>query len=492
MTGVHAVSRRFLVKSALAAGFALAAHNVRAAEARTGMQMTRRSIRIGGRTIAYDAEAGETLLRDDKGRPSAALFTFSYIRRDAPGTGRPVIFFFGGGPGGSALSWHFLSMGPRIAVSESDQVERYRIVDNPGCLIDEADLVFIDPVGSGFSRVLPGVPERRYWGLFEDAECFARFIRAWLDDHGRGRCPVYIAGVSYGTVRAATLSHRLHALGTPLAGVILNSSVISYASTRFAPGNDLPYIYFLPSYAAVHHFHRSAARGTDLRSHLNRAEAFALERYAPALAWGERLDSVRRRQVADEMSDLVGLPTDYLLSADLKVKSEQFMADYGRQLGIMLDRSDGRVAGLAEADRVKAFRDAPPYLETPIGMAFRRYLTDELGVSIDRPYIYLALVGGSNWNYEDGSYGRPFDNVDMAVALADDMRANPRLRVMMAAGYYDLATPYFASEMVLSSRNLPRGRLVKRHYEAGHGVDRDPASLVVFQRDLRELVGGRS
>jgi carboxypeptidase C (cathepsin A) len=483
----RAIDRRNLVKLGLAAAFAAASVKVRAAVPGRARNTSRHRMSIMGRPVTYDVEAGDTILLDSQGARSAALFTFSYLRRDAPSANRPVIFFFGGGPGGSSMSFHVLSMGPRVALPVAGQADRHVLADNRDCLLDVADLVYIDPVGAGFSDTLPGVPARRYWGLFEDAEAFAQFIETWLKTHGRSGCPIYLVGVSYGTVRAATLSHRLHTHGTPVAGVVLNSSVINYCSTRFAPGNDLAYIYFLPSYAAIHHFH---ARSHDiaLPDILARTESFALERYAPALAWGHRADAARQARVAAEMADLIGLPPSHLLETGLRVRSEQFMVDYGRPLGFTLERNDGRKPGLGEAARVEAFRTAKPYLETPVGTAIRRYFETELGLTVTRPYADLSLVGGSNWNWEDGKQRLPFDNVDMAVGLADDLRANPRLRVMMAAGYYDLATPYFASEMVLSSHGMPRDRVIRRHYAAGHGVHRDPASLLAFQADMREML----
>ena len=167
---------------------------------------------------------------------------------------------------------------------------------------------------------------------------------------------------------------------------------------------------------------------------------------------------------------------------------DTFRQSYGAPRGIVLDRNDGRAAGLSELQKIAQYRDARPYLETPRGKVARQYLSEELGIRIDRPYVGLALIGGSNWNWNDGRQRQPYDNVDMAVSLADDMRANPKLRIMMAAGHYDLATPYFASEMVLSSRGLAQARVVKRFYPSGHGVHNEPEATVAFQENLRAFV----
>lgn len=482
------LSRRPLLMATLAAAVAAASANVSAAVPDKRRYLSRHRITVRGTPIDYVAQAGDTILRDDRGRPAAGIFAFSYLRQAVSTSDRPVIFIYGGGPGGSSMSDNFLSMGPRYA--RALEGGGFAMADNSQCLIDAADLVFIDPVSSGFSRVMPGVPERKYWGRHEDVEAFALFVRTWLEEHGRKGSPIYIAGTSYGTIRSALLSHRLHAMDMPLAGVVLNSSVISYISTRFRPGNDLPYINFLPSYAAVHHARVLERKGVDLWEHLRRAEAFAWDDYAPALARGDRLDPGRRDALATEMAALTGLDRDYLIAQGLRVRSEAFMAEYGRSTGLLLERSDGRIEGLNEAARVAAFRDAAPFLETPAGKVVAEHMTRELGIEIDRPYVYIALVGGENWGQGQRDRASAFENVDGAIGLAQDMRANPGLRVMMAAGLYDLATPYFASSNVLSSHGMPRERVIKHFYRSGHGVHRDPEAVIAYQQDLRALMAG--
>lgn len=481
--------RRTMLKTGLAGAAGLLAARAPAIVRTQGARrfVTRHRGNVGGRPQAYQVVAGDTILSEDGGKPTAAIFTFSYLLDVADAAHRPVLFLFPGGPGGSSISWH-QSMAPRMIVPDPVAPGAYRLEDNPRCILDAGDLVFVDPVSAGFSRAMPGEPERRYWGLYEDAEAMAQFIRLWLAEHGRQGSPVHIGGVSYGTVRVATISRYLHRQGVPLAGVILDSSVISYSSTRFQSGNDLPNIHYVPSYAAIHWHFSLRKEGVALADHLRRAEAFALERYASALAWGDRLSSARRAAVGEGMAALIGLPAADIAEAGLRVPYDAFRQSYGAPRGIVLDRNDGRAAGLSELQKIAQYRDSRPYLETARGKVVRQYLSEELGIRIDGPYVGLALIGGSNWNWDDGLQRQPYDNVDMAVSLADDMRANPKLRIMMAAGHYDLATPYFASEMVLSSRGLAQARVVKRFYPSGHGVHNEPEATAAFQENLRAFV----
>jgi carboxypeptidase C (cathepsin A) len=437
--------------------------------------VTRHAATIGGERVEYTATAGTLVLETEEGEPRASFFYIAYLREgvDEPGA-RPLTFSFNGGPGSSSVWLHLGALGPRKVrmTGEGEALPPpYVLETNPHSILDVTDLVFIDPVSTGFSRPAPGVDAQEFHGVEEDVESVGAFIRRWLSDHGRWESPKYLIGESYGTTRAAALaSHLQDRHGVYFNGVMLVSSILNFQTARFDVGNDLPYIGFLPTYTATAWYHGRlpGEYDGDLQKALADAEELALGDYASALVRGDALPEAERRSMAERLSRLTGLSVEYLEDADLRPVIFRFTKELLRDEGKTVGRLDSRFVGYDRQDVGDTSEYDPSYaaIQGPYTATLNEYVRDELGFASDLDY---EILGGRirDWNREawEGRY------VNVAEDLRRAMTQNPALRVHVANGYYDLATPYFATRYTFDHLGLPehlRGNVSMSYYEAGH------------------------
>ena len=456
--------------------------------------VTEHSIKLGGQTIPYKATASTTLLKNDKGDPTGLLYSVAYTRSDVKDlTTRPISFLYNGGPGSATMWLHMGAFGPRRAWTVDGTFTPpapYKLVDNAESLLDKSDLVFIDAMGTGYSHAVCKAQEKDFYGIDEDVEAFAQFIVTFLSRNDRWNSPKFLIGESYGTFRSAALGNYLQQRDTVhLNGIVLISSVLDLSTITFPTGDDRSYIYYLPSYAAVAWYHKVLKdRPADLPGFLDEARKFAAGEYATALFKGAQLGGAEKATVAKKVSYFTGLSEDYLMKADLRVNLGQFMAELQRSRGLTTGRIDARFTGYTY-DLLEENAQGDP--EGPaVGGAFtaliNSYNHDELKFGKDKVY-HNTSGGGGGWNWtRTGGRGRGGffpSGPNVQGDLAQAMITNPKLLVQVENGYYDMATPFFATEFTMEHLGLPAGlqKNVKLdYYTAGHMMylhDEDRVSL---------------
>lgn len=461
---------------------------------------TTHTLRVGGRSLAYTATTGRVVLREEKDddgtsggfTPRAEVFLTSYVVDGAEPGSRPVTFAFNGGPGSASVWLHLGLLGPRRVLSgDAGAVAAppYELVDNPETLLAHSDLVFIDPVSTGYSRAVKGGKAGDFHGFQRDLESVGEIIRLWTSRHGRWLSPKYLAGESYGTLRAAGLAQHLQErYGMYLNGVVLISSVLDMATIRFTEGNDLPHALFMPTYAAIAHFHGKHP-GRTLAEVLAEAAEFADGVYPRALARGSRLTADERATVVSTMARLSGLSEDYVDRAELRIEHIRFFTELLRTERRTVGRLDGRFTG-TEADAAGEHFTADPAMSGIMGpytAVLNHYVRAELGYSNDLPYEMISGAVNAAWSYKEFE-GR---GVSVVHALGQAMRTNPHLRVHVASGYYDGATPYSATEHTLAHLPVPaelRSNVEVHHYAAGHMMYVHEPSRVQQSADLAAFV----
>lgn len=471
------------------------------------ISQTNHTTTIGGRTLNYTATAGRIILKaeDEKEgeKPKAAIFFVAYTL-DRPddvteadhAAARPLTFSFNGGPGSSSVWLHLGVLGPRRVVLEQDGrpvPPPYRLVDNEFSLLDKTDLVFIDPVTTGFSRAVPGEKDKQFHGFKPDIESVGDFIRLYTSRYHRWASPKYLIGESYGTTRAAGLSGYLQERhGLYLNGIMLVSVVLNFMTLAFNPGNDLPYILFLPTYAATAHYHKRLddELQADLRRTLDEVEAFALGEYATALMQGDALPSDDRAVIAAKLSRYTGLSTRYLESTNLRVNIFRFVKELLREERRTVGRLDSRYTGIDRNSAGEANEYDPSYavIQGPYTGMLNDYIRRELKFESDLPYEILS-DRVRPWKFEENQNSY----VNVGETLRKAMSMNPHLRVLVANGYYDLATPYLATRYTFNHLELDeslRGNVTMTYYEAGHMMYIHDPSLEQLKRDLDAFLDG--
>jgi len=454
-----------------------------AATTKEESSVTDHTIRIGGQTISYKAAASTTLLKNDKGDPTGLLYSVAYTRGDVKDlTQRPVSFLYNGGPGSATMWLHMGAFGPRRAFTVDGTFTPpapYKLVDNGESLLDKTDLVFIDAMGTGYSHAVCKAQEKDFYGIDEDVEAFGQFIVTYLSRNDRWNSPKFLIGESYGTFRSAALGNYLQNHDTVhLNGIVLISSVLDLSSLTFSPGDDRPYIFYLPSYAAVAWYHKVLKdRPADLVGFIDEARKYAQGEYAAALFKGAELSAAEKAAVAKKVSRFTGLSEDYLMKADLRVTLSQFRVELQRNAGLTTGRIDARFTGYTY-DLLQENAQGDP--EGPaVGGAFtaliNAYNHDELRFGKDKVYHNTAGVFGSwNWTRRPGGGGprRGFPGApNVEEDLAQAMITNPKLLVQVENGYYDFATPFFATEFTMEHLGLPEAlqkNIKEDYYNAGH------------------------
>jgi carboxypeptidase C (cathepsin A) len=434
--------------------------------------------RFNRETISYRTVAGETYIRDEKGTPVASFFTTAYLRTGVQDAAqRPVAFIFNGGPGSSAQWLHLGMFGPkRVALPAEPKnagAPPYALTDNEQCILDACDLVLIDPIGTGYSRTLDGAEPKKYWGLLEDARSVADFIQTWLTEQQRWSSPKYLIGESYGTTRAALVSEILSNRHIALNGVVMISAVLDFQNSRPRSGDGgiLSYASYLPSYAAVAWYHgKIDRRGRNFEQFLDEVRLFARTEYAIALIANERLPREERTRVAARIADCTGLKQSYVDQSNLRIPVSRFFKELLRDQKLVVGRLDGRYVTTEPQSAGETCESDPSY--DAIGSAFTSAINTylgELGVRMNRPYVSARTPDSWNWLLGD----KPLDGggyVNVVPYLGRAMRRNEEMRVLVALGYYDLATPFFGAENALSQDTVVQERISYSYFEVGHMI----------------------
>jgi carboxypeptidase C (cathepsin A) len=462
------------------------------------VSVTRHSGTFGGQRVSYTATASETYLKAADGTPKASLFSIAYVKQPRD-PARPVAFLFNGGPGSGSLWLHMGAFGPkRVAIpsdARDDGAPPFPLLDNPDSLLDATDIVFIDPVGTGFSRPLGKTEAKEYWGVTQDAKSVAEFIRIWLGENGRWSSPKFLGGESYGTTRSAAVVNQLEGAfnDVSLNGIILISTILDFGAEAFVPGNEMPYVLYLPSMAATafHHGKAPADAGT-LESFVQEARDFAAGDYAAALFKGQKLQGDERASVRRRLARFTGLSERFLESADLRVSDQRFYKELLRDKGLVIGRLDARYTGRDYDNAGETPDNDPSFYGIDAGYtaALNNWVREGLGFRTERQYSTIGGVSDWDWDLKDqGGESKYYKNV--APYLGRAMRENSGLRVFVGQGYFDFATPFFGAEYSLSRTGIPQDRIAYRYYGSGHMMyvrDEDRAKL---SRDIREFIRGR-
>ncbi|GAB3283984.1 S10 family peptidase [Parasphingorhabdus pacifica] len=469
------------------------------AEPTDDLVSTHHTISVKGSELSYTATTGRVVLREEvhtdgkfEGhKPKAEVFLTSYVADHAEPGNRPVTFAFNGGPGSSSVWVHLGLLGPRRVVSGDVgnlAAPPYGMTDNPETLLAHSDLVFIDPVSTGYSRAVEGGQPGDFHGYQGDIESVGEVIRLWTTRNGRWLSPKYLAGESYGTLRASALAEYLQSRhGLYLNGLMLISMVLDMSTIRFTEGNDLPYSMFLPTYAAVAHHHGKHG-DRALRDVLDEAEDFAAGDYPWALARGARLTADERADIVRRTARLTGLSEDYVDRANLRIEHLRFFSELLRDRRMTVGRMDGRFTGWEPDAAAEHFTDDPSVsgIRGAYSAAINHYLRSELDYANDLPYEVLS-PRVQPWSYKE------FEGAHVTATdkLATAMRTNPHLRVHVGAGHTDGATPYFAAEHTLAQLAVPdelRANIDVRYYPAGHMMYVHEPSRIKQAADLADFV----
>lgn len=449
---------------------------------------------IAGQTVPYTVNTGRLLLRTDDGSPQAAIFFVSYTRRSQPTAARPITFCFNGGPGSSSVWLHLGMLGPqRVRFPENAAFLRppYRLEPNPWSLLDVTDLVFIDPVSTGYSRAAGDTPVSEFHGYEEDIKVVGQFIHDYTTRFLRWTSPKYLCGESYGGVRAAGLSaHLQDRYNLDLNGLIVISGAINFQSLRFSSSNDLPSICFLPSFTATAWYHKALPaelQQLPLEQAVAQSRNFAFGPYAQALLQGTALPEADAARVAAELSRLTGLSTEYIRSSRLRLTMARFGKQLLRSRSQTIGRFDSRFTSRDrdDAGETAEFDASAAALFGPFTAAFNEYVRRDLKFEENR--VYEILTG----NVQPWSY-RTFENryVDASESLRKAMTVNPSMKLFAACGHYDLATPpasmdYTLDHLGLAPELLPN--ITRRNYEAGHMMYIHEPSMIRLREDLIEF-----
>ncbi|MHB1544650.1 MAG: S10 family peptidase [Gammaproteobacteria bacterium] len=469
---------------------------------------TQHVVTVDSRRIHYTATAGILILRNGAGKPTARMFYIAYrengIRNESQ---RPITFAYNGGPGGASVLVDFGGFGPRRIIwphPGADHGTRppYRIVPNPDTLLGATDLVFVDAVGTGLSRILPAGSAKMFYGINQDASAFRQFIAQYLTRNRRWNSPKFILGESYGTTRSAVLAADLARHGIDLNGVIMCSTVLDFPTLAFAPGNDLPYIFYLPSYAAVAWYHhRLHPEPKSLPDWVAQVERFAEGPYAAALFQGSALPPAQLRSIASELARDTGLPARLWREADLRISLPVFQKKLLSRKHRSVGRFDGRFSmpelePLLPVPGQSSAGAASSAIMGALTASFNNYLEQNLHYVSHLHYRQLDYKVNAAWKW---AYEPPVESLtglgqfylNVAPALARAMLNDPGLRVLFNNGYFDMATPFFATLYTVHHMGLPPSvmrRIEFRYYPSGHMLYLNPKALPLLQTHIDHFI----
>ncbi|MGH8427489.1 MAG: S10 family peptidase [Gammaproteobacteria bacterium] len=460
-------------------------------------QETHGSVTVGGNKISYDAYAGTLIIKNDDQKPIASMSYFAYLKSGVKDSStRPITFFYNGGPGSSTVWLHMLAFGPqRVVVGNGTLTPSapYQMVNNDDSLLDATDEVFIDAPGTGFGRVLgkdqggAGSPSDVY-GIDEDAKAFDQFITQFLTEYGRWNSPKFLFGESYGTTRDAVLSYDLGQDNVGLNGVVFLSSVLNWSLgvdfPEANPGVNIGYATGLPSYAATAYYHNKLPqKPKDLQAFLTQVEQFAMGSYLQALDAGDLLDAATKEKIAGQMHLYTGLPTAYILKADLRVNGGEFAHELLGDDDMITGRLDSRFSGptmdpLAQTANYDPLDSA---IDAPTVSMFNQYVRDTLDFGTGMTYEPEINVFPM-WDFKHQPPGAPFAlpfTPNVMPDLAAAMKLNPNMKVMLAGGYFDLGTPFYAAQYEMHQLTIPpslQKNISYAFFQSGHMVYLNPAA----------------
>ena len=473
-------------------------------EPKDNLVETKHTLVINGKEINYTVTAGTMVLKEETPdrekesegeKPKAVFFFVAYTKDDVPDkTKRPLTFSFNGGPGSSSVWLHLGLLGPRrVVMGDAGNLlpPPYGLADNEFSLLDQTDLVFIDPVSTGYSRPVEGQKAREFHGFKKDIESVGDFIRLYTTRYGRWFSPKFLAGESYGTTRSAGLSGYLQERhGLYLNGIMLISAVLDFSTLEFEPGNDLPYVLFLPTYAATACYHGKVHTRRSLQKFLAEVETFAAGDYAAALAKGASLGKREQALIAGKLAHYTGLSQEYVEQSNLRPVIFRFCKQLLRDRRRTVGRIDSRFLGM-DRDAAGEVGESDPSMDAIIGpytAALYDYVRNELKFESDLPY---EIMSGKVWPWSYADHENRYVNV--AETLRHAMCVNPHLKVHVANGYYDLATPYFATRYTFNRLGLEKelqGHITMSYYEAGHMMYVHLPSIRQLKQDLVNFIQG--
>ncbi|MGI8469228.1 MAG: S10 family peptidase [Pyrinomonadaceae bacterium] len=451
------------------------------------------TMRVGGKTLNYTTTTGYMPIRNAQtGETEAKMFYIAYTM-DNPPARRPLMFSFNGGPGSASVWLHLGAIGPKRAKMNDDgtlPAPPYELVDNDSTWLADTDLVFIDTVGTGYSRALKPELGAKFFSLNGDIESVGEFIRMYLGRENRWMSPMFVVGESYGTTRASGLSNWLFNHGIGLNGILLISTVMNFQTIRFADNNDLPLELIVPSYATTAWYHKKLSpdmQAKPVKQVAAEAEDFAMNEYAPAMMRIDRLSEQERENLADKFSRFTGLSKTYIEQNNFRVELGKFMKELLRDQRRTVGRLDSRFLGIDRDAGGSEANDDPSInaIRPPYTAAFNEYVRRDLGFKTDLEY-YLLGGGVGRWNYSiDNGYA------DTSMPLKDAMAKNPYMKIFIGQGYYDMATPFFAAEYTVSAMNLDptlRKNIEFNYYEAGHMMYIEKNSLKKMHDDAARFI----
>jgi carboxypeptidase C (cathepsin A) len=456
---------------------------------------TEHQITLGRKKLNYHVTTGMMPLKTAAGETEANIFFMAYTLDKSQGDPkRPLTFVFNGGPGSASVWLHLGALGPkRVKMTDEGFMPPppYQLVDNENTWLDQTDLVFIDPVGTGYSRATKPELNKKFWKVKGDIESVGEFIRLYLTQYNRWTSPLFLAGESYGTTRAAGLSGYLVDKGIALNGIVLISTVMNFQTVDFDRGNDLPFALFLPTYTATAWYHSKLPAGLQerpLREVLAEVSHWAETDYSVALMKGDRLADPERAKIIEKLSSYTGLSTRYLDESHLRIHIMRFCKELLREQKRTVGRLDSRFKGMdaLEVNEVPDFDPSLVAITPPYTAMFNHYARTELGYETDVEYQTLSFEVNGGWEWEGGKY------VDTSEALRSAFAKNPYLKLFVAMGYYDLATPFFAAEYTLTHMDIDpslRDSIHTGDYEAGHMLYLDVKSLKKLKGDVVKFMG---
>jgi carboxypeptidase C (cathepsin A) len=450
--------------------------------------VTKHQMKLGNTIIKYTATTGYMLMKDENDSLLAKVFYIAYTKDGEDSAKRPLLFAYNGGPGSASVWLHMGAIGPKkVVLSDKGEMLQppFSYTDNDQTWLDKTDIVFIDPMMTGFTRPAHGKSKSDFTGYENDTRFVGDFIRLYTTKNARWNSPKFIGGESYGTTRSAGVANYLQErYGMYLNGVILISAILDFGADETDRGNDRPYPLQLPTFAATAWYHHQLSpQYNDLHALLKEVEHFAMTDYAMALLKGDAITDAERNAIADKLHQYTGLPKDYILQANLRLQVGRFNKELLRDSGLTVGRLDSRFTGYDYDNAGESFEYDPSYDKTiygPFAAAVNDYIKSELKFDSELPYeILTGRVG--YWPLSNDRY------LNVAESLREAMTKNPFLKVWIAQGYYDMATPYFATENVVAHMFLRKDIRKNLHftfYEAGHMVYINKPSLARLKNDF--------
>lgn len=454
------------------------------------------NIEIDGQELQYRTYTGMLPLKNEKDEHKANIFFMAYILKNAdPGKPRPLTFVFNGGPGSASIWLHMGALGPyRVRVQDEGWMPAppYRLEENHYTLLDQSDLVFIDPVGTGYSRASDEESSKKYWNVKGDAESLAAFIRLFLSRYQRWSSPLFLAGESYGTTRSAALSHELLKHGIGLTGIMLISTVLNFQTIIFSRGNDLPYALYIPTYAATARYHEMLdddLQNMTMMDFMAEVQTWAMGEYTVALAKGDLISDEERAAVIESLARYTGLKATYIDDTKLRIHIWRFCKELLRDENRTVGRLDSRFRGYAES-KIAEFPEFDPSMAAinpPYTAMFNTYIRGELGYESDEEYHTLNSEVNQSWEWERGRF--PDTSDDLRIA----MERNPYMKIWVGQGFYDLATPHLGALYTMNHMGInpdQHANMEYHFYEAGHMFYLDTTALAQMKADMTPFIQG--